>query len=72
MTTTMFEMPVTDAVRQPVEEIDADARLLSERVGELIRVVQFRDRDRACCYDISVSQCYALKAVNDASGLTVN
>lgn len=52
--------------------IDADARMLSERLGELIRVVQFRDRDRACCYGISVSQCYALKAVSDAGGLTVN
>jgi DNA-binding MarR family transcriptional regulator len=59
-------------VSASVSTIDADARTLSERVGELIRVVQFRDRDRACCYGISVSQCYALKAVNDAGGLTVN
>lgn len=56
----------------PVSTLDTDARMLSERVGELIRVVQFRDRDRACCYGISVSQCYALKAVSDARGLTVN
>jgi len=35
-------------------------------------VVQFRDRDRACCYDISVSQCYALKGVVDAGALTIN
>lgn len=50
----------------------ADARSLSDTLGELIRVVQFRDRDRACCYDISVSQCYALKGVVDAGALTVN
>jgi DNA-binding MarR family transcriptional regulator len=37
-----------------------------------MRVVQFRDRDRACCYDISVSQCYALKGVVDEDGLTIN
>jgi len=49
-----------------------DARHLSEALGELLRVVQFRDRDRACCYDISVSQCYALKGVVDAGSLTVN
>jgi len=49
-----------------------DARCLSAALSELIRVVQFRDRDRACCYDVSVSQCYALKAVTDAERLTVN
>jgi len=49
-----------------------DARHFSDALGELIRVVQFRDRDRACCYDISVSQCYALKGVTDAGALTIN
>ena len=62
----------------PVLELDADpalvedARQLSDALGQLIRVVQFRDRDRACCYDISVSQCYALKGVVDAGALTTN
>ena len=50
----------------------ADAEHLSDALGELIRVIQFRDRDRACCYDISVSQCYALKRVIAAGALTVN
>jgi DNA-binding MarR family transcriptional regulator len=50
----------------------ADARAMSDALGDLIRVVQFRDRDRACCYDVSVSQCYALKAVADRGPLTVN
>ena len=49
-----------------------DARNLSAALAELIRVVQFRDRDRACCYDVSVSQCYALKGVADAGALTIN
>jgi MarR family transcriptional regulator, 2-MHQ and catechol-resistance regulon repressor len=49
-----------------------DAIRLSEAVSELIRVVQFRDRDRACCYGLSPSQCYALKGVVDAERLTVN
>jgi DNA-binding MarR family transcriptional regulator len=50
----------------------ADGRALSDAVGDLIRVVQFRDRDRACCYDLSVSQFYALKAVAEGGPLTVN
>lgn len=47
-------------------------RGLVEALGELVRVIQFRDRDRACCYDISVSQCYALKGVVEAGALTIN
>jgi len=49
-----------------------DAQALSGALSELIRVVQFRDRDLACCHDVSVSQCYALKGVCDAGALTVN
>jgi MarR family transcriptional regulator, 2-MHQ and catechol-resistance regulon repressor len=49
-----------------------DARRLTEALSELVRVVQFRDRDRACCYDVSVSQCYALKGVVDTGGMAVN
>jgi DNA-binding MarR family transcriptional regulator len=50
----------------------ADAGRVSDALGELIRVVQFRDRDRACCHDVSVSQCYALKGVVDGGALTIN
>jgi DNA-binding MarR family transcriptional regulator len=49
-----------------------DAERLSDALEDLLRVVQFRDRDRACCFDVSVSQCYALERVVDAGGLTVN
>lgn len=49
-----------------------DAERLSDALEDLLRVVQFRDRDRACCYDVSVSQCYALERVVAADGLTVN
>jgi DNA-binding MarR family transcriptional regulator len=49
-----------------------DAEKLSDALEDLLRVVQFRDRDRACCYDVSVSQCYALERVVDAGGVTVN
>jgi hypothetical protein len=36
---------------------------LHEALSELVRVYQFRDRDRICCHDISVTQCYALEAL---------
>ena len=32
-------------------------------MAELVRVYQFRDRDRICCHDISVTQCYALETL---------
>ncbi len=49
-----------------------DARRFSDGLGALLRLVQFRDRDRACCYDVSVTQCYALTGVVRAGELTVN
>lgn len=42
-------------------EIDRDAQALQAAVADLVRVYQFRDRDRICCHDISVTQCYALE-----------
>ena len=63
-------LPVMDASVDPA--LVEDARHLSDALGKLIRVLQFRDRDRACCYDISVSQCYALNGVVDAGAVTIN
>jgi MarR family 2-MHQ and catechol resistance regulon transcriptional repressor len=49
-----------------------DAYAFSSALGDLIRVVQFRDRDRACCHDLSVSQCYALSGIIQSGTLSVN
>ena len=40
-----------------------DAEALHAAVSDLVRIYQFRDRDRICCYDISVTQCYALECL---------
>ena len=53
--------PATEA--PATEVLAADARELHHVLEELMRVVQFRDRDRICCHDVSVTQCYALRAV---------
>lgn len=47
------------------DSLDRDATALHEAVSALVRVYQFRDRDRICCYDISVTQCQALKNLVD-------
>jgi MarR family transcriptional regulator, 2-MHQ and catechol-resistance regulon repressor len=44
-------------------DIHEDARALHAAVADLVRVYQFRDRDRICCHDISVTQCYALETL---------
>jgi DNA-binding MarR family transcriptional regulator len=36
------------------------AQALQDALSELVRAYQFRDRDRICCHDISVTQCHAL------------
>lgn len=61
-------MPITISDKS----ITQDAADLSQAFSELIRLVQFRDRDRACCYGLTVSQCYGLKAVCETGPLSVN
>jgi MarR family transcriptional regulator, 2-MHQ and catechol-resistance regulon repressor len=47
----------------PETALDRDAADLQTAVADLVRVYQFRDRDRICCHDISVTQCYALETL---------
>ncbi|MBM3219165.1 MAG: MarR family transcriptional regulator [Candidatus Rokubacteria bacterium] len=48
------------------------ARELQDALGEFIRVYQFRDRDRICCHDVSVTQCYALDVLLRRGLATLN
>lgn len=43
--------------------LDRDAWALHEAVSDLVRLYQFRDRTRICCYDITVTQCYAINVL---------
>jgi MarR family transcriptional regulator, 2-MHQ and catechol-resistance regulon repressor len=52
--------------------LEQDTVELHRALTDLVRVYQFRDRDRICCYDISVTQCYALEAVVQEAPLTLN
>ena len=58
--------PATDAA------LDADALALHRVLSDLTRMLQFRDRDRICCHDVSVTQCYALEALVVRGELTLN
>src|SRR4030095_15306556 len=49
-----------------------DTEELYDALEDLLRVYQFRDRDRICCFDISVSQCYALEGLVRRGGMTLN
>ncbi len=57
---------------QPEPQLALDTRSLYEALSELIRIYQFRDRDRICCNEISVTQCYALEALVTLAPITVN
>jgi MarR family transcriptional regulator, 2-MHQ and catechol-resistance regulon repressor len=57
--------------RQAVGERD-ELLEFHRALTELVRVYQFRDRDRICCYDVSVTQCYALEALILRGPLTLN
>lgn len=45
------------------DPLTQDAEELYEALNQLVRVYQFRDRDRICCYDVSVTQCYAVETL---------
>jgi DNA-binding MarR family transcriptional regulator len=58
------DMPASPAPTRAVPaDLQRDAEGLQLALAELVRVYQFRDRDRICCHDISVTQCYALETL---------
>jgi len=61
-------LPIVSADRS----LERDAETLYDALSELVRVYQFRDRDRICCHDISVTQCYALETLARQGGKTLN
>ncbi len=68
--------PQTTAETQATEGVAhglaRDARDFHRAVSRLIRVYQAMDRQDICCYDVSVSQCWALEAICDHGPLTLN
>ena len=61
MPTTLARRDVAGPAR--ADRLDQDAEALHSALNELVRVYQFRDRDRICCHDVSVTQCYAIEAL---------
>jgi DNA-binding MarR family transcriptional regulator len=53
----------THASGSGTTDLQRGAEALQAAVADLVRVYQFRDRDRICCHDISVTQCYALETL---------
>ena len=53
-------------------DLERDARELQEALNELIRVYQFRDRKRICCYDVSVTQCYAMRELSQQGPMALS
>ena len=49
--------------------LDAQAAELDSLLTALIKRYQFRNRNKICCEDITVSQCYVLKALKEHGAL---
>lgn len=56
----------------PDPVLERDTEELYQALSDLVRVYESRDRDRICCFDVSVSQCYALEALVRRGGMTLN
>lgn len=54
--------------------LDKDARAFYAAFSELTRIYQLRDRDRICCHNVSVTQCYALEVLarHRSKSMTLN
>jgi DNA-binding MarR family transcriptional regulator len=52
--------------------LERDALALYHALNGLIRIYQFRDRDRICCHGISIAQCYGLEALVQDGPLMLN
>jgi MarR family 2-MHQ and catechol resistance regulon transcriptional repressor len=64
--------PEINAAQTADPSLPADAAALHRVLLDLKRVYQFRDRDQICCHDISVTQYWALEALERAGTLTLN
>jgi MarR family transcriptional regulator, 2-MHQ and catechol-resistance regulon repressor len=53
-------------------DLQRDAEALHAAIADLVRVYQFRDRDRICCHDVSVTQCYALETLVEHGSLRLS
>ncbi len=53
-------------------QLERDNQDLYEALDRLVRAYQFRDRQRACHYELSVNECYALQATLRHEGMTQN
>lgn len=65
----MSASPLTEPLQAT---LDRDAEALHAAVADLVRVYQFRDRDRICCHDVSVTQCYALETLAEHGPMRVS
>src|SRR5687768_9457517 len=66
-------MTTRPARRQNLDDaLQRDAQALHTALSHLVRVYQFRDRDRICCYDVSVTQCQALETLVERGPLRSN
>jgi MarR family transcriptional regulator, 2-MHQ and catechol-resistance regulon repressor len=50
-----------DPVIEEDPALREDTAAVHDALRQLLRVYQFRDRDRICCHDVSVTQCHALE-----------
>jgi MarR family transcriptional regulator, 2-MHQ and catechol-resistance regulon repressor len=64
--------PVADRPSTKSSHLQKDAAALQAAVAELVRVYQYRDRDRICCHDVSVTQCHALEALAEHGPMRLN
>ena len=60
------------AATRPAPALEADAAALYTAMTDLLRVYQFRDRDRAGYHGLTITQCYVLEVLERRGPITLN
>ncbi len=55
--------PADQVPRSPHESLEADAAAVFDVMTELLRIYQFRDRDRVGSHGVTITQTYALEVI---------
>jgi MarR family 2-MHQ and catechol resistance regulon transcriptional repressor len=63
---------ITLQTRRQPDSLQRDAESLHAALSDLVRVYQFRDRDRICCHNVSVTQCHAIETLVQRGPLSLN
>ena len=57
------DIVASDNMKQPDPALQRQGEAFHEALSDFVRAYLVGERDRICCHDISLTQCYAIEAL---------